>query len=78
MRVFRLIDSVGARRAVLQTAVAVLAGALTACAALPRRIDPVFGLPTPLLFAHRGGAAERPESTGLIGAVEALASTPTR
>lgn len=25
--------------------------------------DPVFGLPTPLLFAHRGGAAEVAEST---------------
>ena len=28
-----------------------------------RRPDPIFGLCTPLLFAHRGGAAERPEST---------------
>ncbi|HKO94256.1 MAG TPA: glycerophosphodiester phosphodiesterase family protein, partial [Polyangiaceae bacterium] len=25
--------------------------------------DPVFGLPTPLVFAHRGGAGEVPEST---------------
>src|SRR5689334_8993972 len=28
-----------------------------------RRIDPIFGLPTPILFAHRGGAKEAPEST---------------
>jgi len=27
--------------------------------------DPVFGLPTPLVFAHRGGAGEVPESTEL-------------
>jgi len=27
--------------------------------------DPIFGRPTPLLFAHRGGAAEAPESTRL-------------
>jgi len=27
------------------------------------RIDPFFGRPTPLLFAHRGGAREVPEST---------------
>jgi len=26
-------------------------------------VDPIFGLPTPLLFAHRGGAREAPEST---------------
>lgn len=31
--------------------------------ALSRRIDPAFGLRTPLLFAHRGGALEAPEST---------------
>jgi glycerophosphoryl diester phosphodiesterase len=30
-----------------------------------RPLDPVFGLPTPLLFAHRGGAREVPESTPL-------------
>jgi glycerophosphoryl diester phosphodiesterase len=30
---------------------------------LARRIDPAFGLRTPLLFAHRGGALEAPEST---------------
>ena len=29
----------------------------------PCHVDPVFGLPTPLLFAHRGGAREAPEST---------------
>jgi glycerophosphoryl diester phosphodiesterase len=29
----------------------------------PRPSDSVFGLPTPLLFAHRGGAAEVAEST---------------
>ena len=28
-----------------------------------RRIDPIFDLRTPLLFAHRGGAQEVPEST---------------
>lgn len=28
-----------------------------------RRIDPIFHLQTPLLFAHRGGALEVPEST---------------
>lgn len=28
-----------------------------------RRDDPILGLPTPLVFAHRGGALERPEST---------------
>jgi glycerophosphoryl diester phosphodiesterase len=28
-----------------------------------RRIEPVFGLRTPILFAHRGGAQEKPEST---------------
>jgi glycerophosphoryl diester phosphodiesterase len=28
-----------------------------------RRTDPIFGLETPLLFAHRGGAREVPEST---------------
>ena len=27
------------------------------------RIDPIFSLETPLLFAHRGGARETPEST---------------
>ncbi|MBN1614823.1 MAG: hypothetical protein JW950_10185 [Deltaproteobacteria bacterium] len=27
------------------------------------RIDPLFGLKTPLVFAHRGGAGEAPEST---------------
>jgi glycerophosphoryl diester phosphodiesterase len=27
------------------------------------RCDPVFGLPTPLLFAHRGGVREAPEGT---------------
>jgi glycerophosphoryl diester phosphodiesterase len=25
--------------------------------------DPIFKIPTPILFAHRGGAAEVPEST---------------
>jgi glycerophosphoryl diester phosphodiesterase len=29
----------------------------------PGRIDPIFKLQTPLLFAHRGGAKEAPEST---------------
>jgi glycerophosphoryl diester phosphodiesterase len=29
----------------------------------PNRIDPIFGIPTPLLFAHRGGAKEVAEST---------------
>lgn len=29
----------------------------------PSRICPVFGLPTPLLFGHRGAVAEAPEST---------------
>jgi glycerophosphoryl diester phosphodiesterase len=28
-----------------------------------RRCDSIFGLPVPLLFAHRGGAKEAPEST---------------
>jgi glycerophosphoryl diester phosphodiesterase len=28
-----------------------------------RRLDPIFGKPTPLLFAHRGGAKEVEEST---------------
>jgi hypothetical protein len=28
-----------------------------------RRIDPIFGKRTPLLFAHRGGKREQPEST---------------
>ncbi len=28
-----------------------------------KRIDTIFGLPTPILFAHRGGALEVPEST---------------
>ena len=28
-----------------------------------RRIDPALGLSTPILFAHRGGAKEEPEST---------------
>ena len=28
-----------------------------------RRKDPILGLKTPLLFAHRGGAKEAPEST---------------
>lgn len=28
-----------------------------------RRIDPIFQMNTPLLFAHRGGASESPEST---------------
>jgi len=27
------------------------------------RVDPIFGLRTPLLFAHRGGVREAPEST---------------
>jgi glycerophosphoryl diester phosphodiesterase len=27
------------------------------------RIEPIFGLQTPLIFAHRGGAREVPEST---------------
>ncbi len=27
------------------------------------RFDPIFGLPTPLLFAHRGGVREAPEGT---------------
>jgi glycerophosphoryl diester phosphodiesterase len=27
------------------------------------RIDPIFGLPTPILFAHRGGVREAPEGT---------------
>src|SRR5262245_42933535 len=30
------------------------------------RIDPIFHLPTPLLFAHRGGAKEVQESTLLV------------
>src|SRR5689334_17395510 len=30
---------------------------------LARRKDPIFGLTTPILFAHRGGAKEAPEST---------------
>lgn len=29
----------------------------------PRPADPIFGLPTPILFAHRGGAKEVEEST---------------
>ena len=36
------------------------------CGEVPeRRLDPIFGKQTPLLFAHRGGARERPESTPL-------------
>src|SRR5687767_10441380 len=31
----------------------------------PRGPDPIFKLPTPLMFAHRGGAKEVPESTEL-------------
>lgn len=27
------------------------------------RVEPIFGLSTPLLFAHRGGVREAPEST---------------
>jgi glycerophosphoryl diester phosphodiesterase len=30
-----------------------------------RRNDPIFGIPTPILFAHRGGAKEVAESTEL-------------
>jgi len=30
---------------------------------MTRRIDPIFGIQTPILFAHRGGAKEAPEST---------------
>jgi len=32
-------------------------------AVLSSRIDPFYGLPTPMLFAHRGGMLEAPEST---------------
>jgi len=49
----------------LQVAFAALCLALAACSTPPRRIDPIFGLETPLLFAHRGGAGEAPESTEL-------------
>jgi glycerophosphoryl diester phosphodiesterase len=37
-----------------------------------RRTDPIFGLTTPILFAHRGGARETAEST-LLGFRHALA-----
>jgi glycerophosphoryl diester phosphodiesterase len=39
------------------------------------RREPIFGLPTPLLFAHRGGVREAPESTvkGFTHALEARA-----
>ena len=32
---------------------------------MSRRVDPIFGRETPLLFAHRGGKLEVPESTPL-------------
>lgn len=43
----------------------VLVLAASACASVSplRRTDPIFGKETPLLFAHRGGALEQPEST---------------
>src|SRR5262249_34979990 len=53
------------RMAMLRALTAFSCFALAACSAPPRRIDPIFGLETPLLFAHRGGAGEAPESTEL-------------
>lgn len=42
---------------------AVALGGCSASRSPARRLDPVFHKETPLLFAHRGGAREQPEST---------------
>ena len=48
-------------------AVVSFSSSLASCAAVsnPPRLDPIFQKETPLLFAHRGGAREAPESTRL-------------
>src|SRR5262249_37732474 len=52
-------------RAAPVVALLVCAGCATSPRSVGSRIDPVFELPTPILFAHRGGDREQPESTPL-------------